>query len=63
MQTDVIYTDFSKAFDKVNHKLLLYKLSLKGFSVSAVKWLHSYMSQRTQQVKFRNIISKIISPK
>jgi len=30
-QTDVIYTDFSKAFDSVNHRLLLYKLSLLGF--------------------------------
>ena len=60
MQTDVIYSDFSKAFDKVNHKLLLNKLTLMGFSISAEECLNSYLSQRTQQLKFRNVTSKII---
>ena len=32
-----LYTDFSKAFDKVDPKLLLHKSSLMGFSDSAVK--------------------------
>ena len=31
-----------------------------GFSDSVVKWLNSYLSERTQQVKFRNLTSKII---
>ena len=31
-----------------------------GFSVSALEWLNSQLSQRTQQVKFRNVTSKII---
>ena len=31
-QTDVIYTDFIKAFDSVNHRFLLHKLKLFGFS-------------------------------
>lgn len=57
VQTDVVYTDFSKAFDKVNHEMLLNKLSLMGFSNNAIKWLRSYLSNRTQQVKFRNVTS------
>mgnify|MGYP005984282683 len=32
-QIDVIYTDMSKAFDKVNQELLLVKLSEMGMSV------------------------------
>lgn len=60
MQTDVIYTDFSKAFDKVNHEILIHKLSLMGFSINALKWLRSYLSNRTQQVKFKNVTSREI---
>jgi len=33
LQTDVIYTDFSKAFDSVNHYLLVRQLDLLGFPV------------------------------
>lgn len=60
MQTDVIYTDFSKAFDKVNHDILLHKLSLMGFCFTTLKWLSSYLYNRTQQVKFRGVTSKVI---
>lgn len=31
VQVDTIYTDFSKAFDKINHKKLLSKLSFSDF--------------------------------
>ena len=34
IQTDVIYTDFSKAFDKVNHSILMYKLKNFGFNAN-----------------------------
>lgn len=60
MQTDTIYTDFSKAFDKVNHELLLLKLSSMGFTSSLLNWLKSYLTNRTQQVKFRQAISRDI---
>lgn len=60
MQTDAIYTDFSKAFDKVNHDLLLMKLNSMGFSNLLLKWLNCYLSDRTQRVKFRNTISREI---
>lgn len=42
--------DFSKAFDKVPHHLLLCKLRKIGFSITSLKWIHSYLSERTQAV-------------
>lgn len=47
---DTIYIDFKKAFDSIDHRLLLYKLSKLGFSDHLVAWLRSYLSGRTQSV-------------
>jgi len=60
-QTDVIYTDFSKAFDSVSHRILIYKLPLLGFPPYLLEWIFSYLSNRTQMVCFNNTISKIIN--
>ncbi|XP_063924486.1 uncharacterized protein LOC135138443 [Zophobas morio] len=49
LQVDAAYTDFSKAFDKLNHKLLLLKLSKYGFNNNTIKWLASFLSDRQQQ--------------
>lgn len=59
-QTDVIYTDFSKAFDKVNHKLLLFKLNRIGFNHNFLNWLSSYLVGREQVVSFENCLSRTI---
>lgn len=60
-QTDVIYTDFEKAFDRVNHKLLIHKLTKIGFDHPLLSWLDSFLSERTQYVKLKNFISSPIS--
>jgi hypothetical protein len=60
MQTDVIYTDFSKAFDRVNHKLLLLKLHYLGFPIWLVKWISAYLDGRTQYVVFKDCLSSVI---
>ena len=51
LQTDVIYTDYSAAFQSVNHELLLRKLS-HSFKTShrAFAWLQSYFTDREQRV-------------
>lgn len=49
-QVDSIYTDFSKAFDKINHKLLINKLNLMGIHGSLLGWFESYLSNRSQCV-------------
>lgn len=50
-QLDAIYTDCAKAFDKVDHNILLFKLIKLGLSTSAIRFMESYLSDRTQVVK------------
>ena len=49
-QTDLTILDFSKAFDIVPHKKLLFKLSKYGFTGNINKWIHSFLVLRKQQV-------------
>ena len=43
-----IYLDFSKAFDLVDHKILLEKLQYYKFSPITIAWFSSYLSSRSQ---------------
>ena len=58
-QTDVIYTDYSSAFQSVSHKLLLHKLQ-NSFQISykAIYWLKSYLSDRKQRVVVKGKCSR-----
>ena len=49
-EIDIIYLDFTKAFDKVSHPLLLQKLGEFGFLGRLLMWLGSYLSGRKQRV-------------
>ena len=49
-QTDAILLDFSKAFDKVDHKILLSKASTLGIGPLTLKWISSFLTNRTQTV-------------
>ena len=41
-----IFMDLSKAFDTLNHNLLLAKLDAYGFSFNVIKFVQSYQSER-----------------
>lgn len=49
-QTDTIYTDFRKAFDRVDHKILLSKISFNGIRGNLLRWFMSYISNRSQTI-------------
>ena len=51
--------DFRKAFDLVDHKLLLNKLRIYRFNDLSLSWFKSYLSNRTQQVVINNLSPNI----
>ena len=56
-QIDVGILDFAKAFDKVPHSRLLYKLEYYGVTGNLLKWLTSFLSDRSQQVALNGVLS------
>ena len=54
---DVIYTDFSKAFDSVPHQRLLIKLRGIGISGYIVNWIKPFITGRTQCVSVEGEMS------
>ena len=49
-QTDLIILDFSKAFDKIPHKRLLYNLNQVGIHGNILKWIETFLTRRHQRV-------------
>ena len=45
-QVDVIFSDFRKAFDKVHHQKLSYKLKVAGINVEVINWIENFLSDR-----------------
>ena len=56
----VCLLDMSAAFDIVDHSLLLRKLELYGFGCDSVKWIESYLSNRSQCVSISGCLSKLL---
>ena len=46
-----LFVDFSKAFDLVDHSVLLNKLKQLNINTSLWLWIQSFLTDRTQQVK------------
>lgn len=52
-----IFVDFSKAFDTVNHNILLDKMHFYGIRGTILSWFRDYLSDRQQQVRFQGEMS------
>ena len=50
-ETGVVLTDLSKAFDCIDHNLLIAKLDAYGFEKQSIDFLHSYLTKRKQRTK------------
>jgi hypothetical protein len=50
---EALYTDFSKAFDRVDIPMLIYKLQKIGIQPKLLNWLNSYLTNRDQVVRFK----------
>ena len=55
-----LFIDLSKAFDTLSFDILIHKLKYYGFSGTELKLLTSYLTNRTQYVKYKNYESDII---
>ncbi len=56
-----VFLDLKKAFDTVNHKILLTKLCSLNFSSDALKWIESYLTDRSQHVRVQSFKSAALS--
>lgn len=61
-QVDTVYTDFAKAFDKVDHDKMLFKLRTFGIPENLVQWFSTYLRDRTQFVVIGDSKSDRITP-
>ena len=55
---DIMYTDFSKAFDSVAHRRLLLKLESFDIAGEVLNWIKSFLKGRTQCVKVDGKVSE-----
>jgi sarcosine oxidase/L-pipecolate oxidase len=55
--TASVFLDFSKAFDTVDHAILLCKLKSVGLDDNSLNWFESYLSSRQQVTSIDNTLS------
>ncbi|KAK4814759.1 hypothetical protein QYF61_026736 [Mycteria americana] len=54
---DIVYLDFSKAFDTVSHSILLEKLAAHGLDGCTLRWVKNWLDGRAQRVVVNGVYS------
>ena len=53
----VVLLDLKKAFDAVNHGILIQKLQMYGFETRALNFMRDYLRNRTQRCQLKGLFS------
>ena len=53
----ILFLDYSRAFNTVDHEILLNKMSMYGFSVNVCNWFRDYFKDRIQFTKISTVLS------
>lgn len=56
-----LFINYSKAFDHINHPILLQKMATLGIQPHLLKWMHSLLSCRQHRVEIVNVYSDQIT--
>ncbi len=54
---DLVFLDFTKAFDSVNNRFLIEKLKAYGINDKVANWIESFLKERTSNVSINGRIS------
>ena len=55
--TGVVFLDPKKAFDTVNHEILIKKLIMYAFNENSTNWFKDYLNNRTEYAKVNGTLS------
>ena len=61
MGVHALFLDFEKAFDMVDHGILMCKLAVFNINISFWLWIRSFLEGTSQQVKLRGTLSSVMS--
>ena len=56
--SNVVITDFSKAFDLVDHNVIMRKFISMGVRPSVITWISNFLNRREQCVRYRGNFSE-----